>query len=159
MRRARQIVLLFTLFISSAIVSHPVQAQLPLQFESTTVTPDVAQPTDLAFLPDGRLLVAERAGRLKVLEAGTLATVKINDMTSKVCIYSERGLLGVTPDPDFASVQLEAQAQRIGINSFSPTGWSNGGAPQHTFTTPNGDRVLIANFDESFLCLLPQVQR
>lgn len=60
---------------------------------------------------------------------------------------------------DGYSVQLEAQAQRIGINSFSPTGWSNGGAPQHTFTTPNGDRVLIANFDESFLCLLPQVQR
>ena len=103
MRRARQIVLLFTLFISSAIVSHPVQAQLPLQFESTTVTPDVAQPTDLAFLPDGRLLVAEQAGRLKTLAAGTLVLVATTDMTSITCNFFERGLLGVAADPNFTT--------------------------------------------------------
>lgn len=58
-------------------------------------------PWAIAFLPDGAILVTERAGRIRRVENGTLvpqpvATVDIGDT-------SEGGLLGLELHPDFAT--------------------------------------------------------
>jgi len=57
--------------------------------------------TAFTQLPDGRLLVAQQGGTLRVLQSsgaliGTMLTVAVDSA-------GERGLLGVTPHPDFAS--------------------------------------------------------
>lgn len=60
-------------------------------------------PTALAFAPDGRLFVAERAGRIRVWEGGTdrvFATVA-TVTTEPGGGYSERGLLGLALSPTF----------------------------------------------------------
>jgi uncharacterized protein (TIGR03437 family) len=59
-------------------------------------------PTAIAQLPDGRLLVASQNGVLRVVRDG--AVVQQPALTiSAICSNSERGLLGVAPDPDFVS--------------------------------------------------------
>jgi glucose/arabinose dehydrogenase len=77
------------------------QIALPSDFEDRAVT-TLAEPTALAFTPDGRLLITQRGGQLRVFKNGLVATPAIN-LSSKICTNSERGLLGVAVDPDFAS--------------------------------------------------------
>lgn len=109
----RALVVSFVLFASSLLAScatapdpaAPVgggsleaQASLPSGFTDALVTA-VAKPTALAFTPDGRLLVTTQDGKLYVVKNGTQTlarTIRI------ICSNSERGLLGVSVDPQFA---------------------------------------------------------
>jgi glucose/arabinose dehydrogenase len=75
---------------------------LPAGFTQSPVVGGLTGPTDMEFAPDGRLFVAEEAGKVRILKPdGTLATFL--DISSKVDITGERGLLGVAFDPDFAT--------------------------------------------------------
>src|SRR6476620_9225737 len=76
--------------------------QAPPDF-SNTLLAAVAQPTALAFNPDGRVLIASQLGRLYVYQNGALVTLAALDFSTGVCTNSERGLLGVAVDPSFAS--------------------------------------------------------
>jgi glucose/arabinose dehydrogenase len=59
-------------------------------------------PVDLEFAPDGRLFIAEQAGRVRIQRPdGTLATFA--DLRPVVDHTDERGLLGIAFDPDFAT--------------------------------------------------------
>lgn len=64
---------------------------------------DVAQPTALAFTPDGRLLITSQPGQLRVSQAGTLRDTPALDLQSRICSNSERGLLGIAVDPAFSA--------------------------------------------------------
>jgi glucose/arabinose dehydrogenase len=55
----------------------------------------------MQFAPDGRLFVAEQGGRLRVIKNGTLLPTPF--LTVTVSSVGERGLLGVSFDPNFAS--------------------------------------------------------
>jgi glucose/arabinose dehydrogenase len=73
-------------------------------FTDTAVASGLDQPTDFAFLPDGRILILERAGRVLVSPPGGGSTSIALDMTSIVQDNaSERGLLGVCLHPGFAT--------------------------------------------------------
>ena len=58
----------------------------------------LSQPTAMAFLPDGRVLVTQKGGALRVL-SGTTATTLV---TLPVCSGGEMGLLGIAIDPAFS---------------------------------------------------------
>ncbi|WXH28388.1 hypothetical protein WA016_02332 [Myxococcus stipitatus] len=77
-------------------------ATLPPSYADTQVTA-VAQPTALAFTPDGRLLITTQGGQLRVYSGGVLLATPALNLSSKLCTNSERGLLGVAVDPDFIS--------------------------------------------------------
>ena len=55
----------------------------------------------MEFAPDGRLFVREQGGRLRVIKNGALLPTPFVTLT--VNSSGERGLLGVTFDPDFAT--------------------------------------------------------
>jgi len=62
-------------------------------------------PTAIAFTPDGRALITEQPGAVRVISAsGVLLTAPFLTLTN---IYSagERGLLGIALDPDFTTNQ------------------------------------------------------
>ena len=62
------------------------------------------QPTAVAWTPDGRMLVTEKAGRLRLVNArGALAPAPLLDLRKEVNAHADRGLLGVAVDPAFAS--------------------------------------------------------
>ena len=71
-------------------------------FRPVVVTSGLEHPWALAFLPDGRMLVTERAGRLRVIADGQLQREAISDVP-KVVARGQGGLLDVVLHPDYAS--------------------------------------------------------
>jgi glucose/arabinose dehydrogenase len=61
----------------------------------------LSSATAIAQAPDGRLFVAQQGGALRVVKAGVLLTAPFLNVT--VDPSGERGLIGVTLHPDFAS--------------------------------------------------------
>lgn len=69
----------------------------------TVVEAGLEIPWAIAFLPDGRKLVTERPGRLRVIHAdGTLDPKPVSG-TPTVVHHGQGGLLEVAPHPDFAN--------------------------------------------------------
>lgn len=68
----------------------------------TTVASGLVHPWSLAFLPNGRMLVTERPGRLRYVDSKGNLSEPIGGVP---IVYAERqgGLLDVVPDPDFAT--------------------------------------------------------
>ena len=61
----------------------------------------LANATAMAFSPDGRLFVCQQGGALRVISGGTLLPTPFATVTTTAT--GERGLLGVTFDPNFAT--------------------------------------------------------
>ena len=59
-------------------------------------------PWSIAWLPDGRALITERPGRLRVIDDGKLAENPVDGMP-EVLAASQGGLFEALPDPDFKS--------------------------------------------------------
>jgi glucose/arabinose dehydrogenase len=70
----------------------------PASFSDTVVASGLSSPTAIAFLPDGRMLVTEQGGALKLVSGGTVSTL----VNIPVCSTSEMGLLGIAVDPSFS---------------------------------------------------------
>src|SRR5258707_1003899 len=62
-------------------------------------------PWSLAFLPDGRMLITERAGRLRVVKGGKLDLKPIEGLP-QVTEHGQGGLHDVVLHPKFAENQL-----------------------------------------------------
>jgi glucose/arabinose dehydrogenase len=75
---------------------------LPAQFSDALVA-NVDSPTALAFLPDGRLLIGSQKGQIRVVRDGALKGAAALDLSPSICTNSERGVLGIAVDPEFAS--------------------------------------------------------
>lgn len=63
----------------------------------------MTEPTALAFTPDGRMLITTQPGQLRVYKDGALLPTPALNLGAVICDNSERGLLGVAVDPQFAS--------------------------------------------------------
>ncbi len=68
-------------------------------YADTRVATGLDAPTAIAFLPDGRVLITEKGGALKLQGTGAPVTLA----TIPVCTDAEMGLLGIAVDPAFAS--------------------------------------------------------
>ncbi|WP_268788613.1 PQQ-dependent sugar dehydrogenase [Mycolicibacterium iranicum] len=69
--------------------------------ERATVVEGLSSPVDFRFLPDGRILVAEKAGAIRVVEDGVLRADPL--ITLSVRTEVERGIAGLAVDPAFES--------------------------------------------------------
>jgi glucose/arabinose dehydrogenase len=59
-------------------------------------------PTAVAFAPDGRMFVAEKEGRVRVVSAdGVLRTQPLIDISDRVSSFGDRGLLGLAVDAEY----------------------------------------------------------
>ncbi len=78
-------------------------ATYPAGFEGRTLVSGLNQPTAVAYAPDGRMFIAEKAGRLKVVAPGGSTATQLLDIGSRVNGYADRGLLGLAVDSSFAT--------------------------------------------------------
>jgi glucose/arabinose dehydrogenase len=77
-------------------------ATLPAGFTETQFGSNLnATPTAMAFAPDGRLFICLQNGQLRIIKNGALLATPF--LTLSVDSSGERGLLGVTFDPNFSS--------------------------------------------------------
>ena len=70
--------LLLMLFIS-LLSTLPLSAAIPTGFVDQVVA-NVAGPTALAFTPDGRLLIAQQSGQLRIVQNGSLLATPALDL-------------------------------------------------------------------------------
>jgi glucose/arabinose dehydrogenase len=76
-------------------------AALPTSFSEQQVASGLSSPTAMTEAPDGRIFVCEQGGRLRVIKNDALLSAPFVSLT--VSSSGERGLLGVTFDPNFSS--------------------------------------------------------
>ena len=70
-------------------------------YQVETVATGLEHPWSIAFLPDGRRLVTERAGRLRVIADGELLPEPVRGVP-EAFVRSQGGLFEVLLDPDYA---------------------------------------------------------
>ncbi len=71
------------------------------RWQIETVAEGLEYPWSLAFLPDGRMLVTERAGRLRIIQDGSLLSEPVTGVPTAF-VANQAGLFEVLPAPDFA---------------------------------------------------------
>lgn len=72
---------------------------LPANFQRVQVVTGLNGPACLAFLPDGRILIGQQNGQLRVVKNGALLSTPAVSLS--VSSSGERGLIGVVADPAF----------------------------------------------------------
>ena len=77
-------------------------ADLPAGFAEAQVANGL-DPAGMAFAPDGRLFVLEKAGRVRIVKNGAMLPASFIDIRSSTDNFGERGLLGIAFHPNFAS--------------------------------------------------------
>ena len=108
----------FTLGVALTLAS---SSSLPAQQQPAAPPPDVVSssagslrverlatlesPWGIALLPDGRILVTEKAGRLRIWSNGQLSApvTGVPAVVSRPTQFEQGGLMDVAVDPDFAS--------------------------------------------------------
>src|SRR5688500_13347097 len=76
-------------------------AEVPDGFVVTQVATGMTSVTRMELLPDGRILVLEQGGKIRLINNGVLQSTPY--LTLDVDSLGERGLLGITLDPAFAA--------------------------------------------------------
>ncbi|WP_295516654.1 PQQ-dependent sugar dehydrogenase [uncultured Pseudomonas sp.] len=91
------------------VLGGPVATAAPA-YRVETVASELERPWSLAFLPDGRALVTEGVGRLRVLlpDGQGRLSLQAEAVSGLPELYNEgqAGLFEVLPDPDFATNRL-----------------------------------------------------
>jgi glucose/arabinose dehydrogenase len=73
-------------------------------YTDTIVVPGLSQPTDFTWTPDGRMLILERAGRVRIVIGGVLQGTSALDHTALTEDGpAETGFLGIALHPNFAT--------------------------------------------------------
>ena len=97
--------LLAVALLLPAFAGRPAQAQggfnLPYGFIQESVVLGLDRPTSFALLPDGRILIAEKSGVVRVAQDGQLLPDPFIDISTEVNDSSDRGLLGIAVHPDW----------------------------------------------------------
>ena len=74
-------------------------------FESKVITSSLKSPWGIAVLPDGRLLITEKPGDMRIVSMDGTVSDPLQGIP-EVDSEAQGGLLGVTLDPDFASNRM-----------------------------------------------------
>lgn len=69
------------------------------RFQHQVVATGLSQPTAMQFAPDGRIFVAQQGGQVRIVKNGSLLAQPF--ATLSVDSVNERGLIGLTLDPNF----------------------------------------------------------
>ena len=116
MRPSRVLAPLFCLPSLALVLVRPAAAQAPStppgvhesarhSFRVATVAEGLDHPWSMAWLPNGDMLVTERAGRLRIVRNGRLLPDPVAGVP-RVRARGQGGLLEVLPHPDFATNRL-----------------------------------------------------
>jgi glucose/arabinose dehydrogenase len=108
MRARTALVLAATLIVPQAAVAQSTNAPKPATTRpvaAETVARGLANPWGLAFLPDGRLLVTERPGRMRIVGKDGRLSAPLGGLP-QVAARGQGGLLDVVLGPDFQSSSL-----------------------------------------------------
>ncbi len=122
------------LAVAQATKASPVETSEKQAFSIETVAEGLERPWGLAFLPDGRMLVTEKAGRMRIVLPDGKLSAPVTGLP-KVDARGQGGLLDVAVAPDFAQTKYVyftfAEAGEGGVNGTAlGRGKLSGNAPR-----------------------------
>ena len=134
----------------TVIGSAPPAGAVPAGFQNEIILSNLTEPTGAAFTPDGRMLVIERAGAVRVAQPGAsqVDPTPLLQLTNIDISGGERGLVGVAIDPGFASngyyylFYTAAAPLRDRVSRFTATG---------NATVPGSELVLWQDVEAAAL--------
>jgi aldose sugar dehydrogenase len=105
--RARTLCLAFSLapLAAPALAQGDVVKSEKAEFRVETVVSGLDHPWSLAFLPDGRMLVTERPGRLRILDASGKLSPPVDGVPA-VAAVGQGGLFDIVLAPDFKESRI-----------------------------------------------------
>lgn len=124
-----------------------VPTTLPAGFEETIYASGLTVPTSMAFAPDGRLFVTEKAGALRVVTSeGTLLPTPFVQLD--VNTEEERGLLGITFDPNFTDNRFVYVFYSTNdANSINRVSRFTASADNPNTVEPGSEQILLDNIN------------
>ncbi|HRP07080.1 MAG TPA: PQQ-dependent sugar dehydrogenase [Gemmatimonadales bacterium] len=128
------------------VLQSPTPGSTPGIVGAETVAEGLEHPWGLAFMPDGRMLVTERPGRLRIVSMDGTISAPLSGVPT-VLARGQGGLLVVAVDPDFASNQM------VYVTFSEP------GEVENTASTAVGRGRLTAAGIEGFTVLYRQVPK
>ena len=132
-----------------ACISSAAAATLPTNFEERTVVSGLTAPTAVAWAPDGRMFVAQKEGKVRVVTAaGSLVSAPLIDISSRVNDTGDRGLLGIAVDSSFASNKYLYLLYTYDTNSADEPGAKSSRLTRITVNSNNtasGETVLLGS--------------
>lgn len=75
--------------------------EVPPGFAVETLATGLNAATAFALAPDGRIFLADQTGPLRIWKDGALLPTPALDLSARLDTWWERGLVGITLDPDF----------------------------------------------------------
>lgn len=120
---------------------HSVTQTINIGFVRTPVVSGLSNPVDFRFLPDGRIVIGEQGGAIRVVENGVLQSQPLIVLSTGT--GAERGISGVAVDPDFATngflyVAYTSAANRDRLSRITVTGNTAGSETVLLETEPAG---------------------
>lgn len=88
---------------AAASLSSAQTVTVPIGFKASVVASGLSKPTAIAVAPDGRIFIAQQNGVVRVWQNGTLLAAPFIDLRDEVGFNWDRGMLGITLDPDWSS--------------------------------------------------------
>ena len=115
---------------------------LPGGFSQETVAAGTTNPTAFTTLPDGRILIAEKAGTVRVVKNGALLPAPFIDLRGEVNDYWDHGLLGIAADRNFATT---GYVYLLYTYENNPATYSGPKTARLTRVTASGDTAPVAS--------------
>lgn len=100
--QTQKILVLSIISILFILDTHTAHAAMPAGFQVETVISGFNLPTTAQYAPDGRIFVAEKGGAVKIVKNGVILNTPFYRL-SNINTYGDRGLIGMTLDPNFAT--------------------------------------------------------
>jgi glucose/arabinose dehydrogenase len=94
-------IIVFSVFFATAAYSQRIQTE----FEVQLITGELQSPWGMAFMPDGKILVTERKGQLRMIAPDGRISEPVKGVPA-VFNHEQGGLLDVALDPGFANNRL-----------------------------------------------------
>ncbi len=99
---AASLLLFIAAFLAALLADGVHAAGVPTGFADSRIASGLKSPTALTVLPDGRVLIVEQSGTVRMVKDDALLPATFYAVQN-VDAFAERGCLGVTSDPAFAS--------------------------------------------------------
>lgn len=116
----------------------------PTPYVSEVVTSSLASPWGITSLPDGRLLVTEKAGTMRIISSNGTVSNAITGLPS-VNSGGQGGLLGVCVDPQFTSNRMVYWVFSENVSGGSITSVAKGRLSNSETTIENPTVIYRAN--------------
>lgn len=100
-----RLILFMTAFMAAGLGPAFAADSAPSAYRTVTVAKGLEHPWGMAFLPDGRILVTERPGRLRIVSLKGDISPPLRGLP-KITALGQGGLLDVALHPDFKSNRL-----------------------------------------------------